>query len=231
MSEAAARLRGEVGRRKYTDEQLKTALARSRNMRELLISLGLAPRGGNYESIRERMHALGMDATHLTLSAQRGRALRSSTDAEIARTVAKSRSLARVLASLGIRPGGNQQRLRLRIDQLGLETSHFLGAGWRRESTDPVVPARPIEEVLVKGRRTNTNDLKRRLLREGVKRHACEGCGLARWMGQPMPLELDHVNGRRDDNRLHNLQLLCPNCHAQTPTYRGRNIESVNRLP
>ncbi len=49
-------------------------------------------------------------------------------------------------------------------------------------------------------------------------------CRRERWNGRPIPLELDHVSGVRDDNRLNNLRLLCPNCHAQTPTYRGRNI-------
>ena len=52
----------------------------------------------------------------------------------------------------------------------------------------------------------------------------CEECGLAVWNGRPIPLELDHVNGRYTDNRLENLRILCPNCHAQTPTYRAKNI-------
>jgi hypothetical protein len=42
------------------------------------------------------------------------------------------------------------------------------------------------------------------------------------------PLELDHVNGRRDDDRIETLRILCPNCHAQTSTYRGRNIGEVD---
>jgi len=46
---------------------------------------------------------------------------------------------------------------------------------------------------------------------------------LAEWLGQPIPLELEHANGDRTDNRLEKLSLLCPNCHALTPTYRGRN--------
>jgi 5-methylcytosine-specific restriction endonuclease McrA len=49
-------------------------------------------------------------------------------------------------------------------------------------------------------------------------------CDRERWNGLPIPLELDHVNGMRSDNRLSNLRILCPNCHAQTPNYRGRNI-------
>jgi 5-methylcytosine-specific restriction endonuclease McrA len=87
----------------------------------------------------------------------------------------------------------------LRIKRLDLDTSHFLGQGWRK-------------------------GLKERLIREGLKQRKCEMCGRAGWRDRPIPLELDHINGRRQDNRLQNLRILCPNCHAQTDTYRGRNI-------
>jgi 5-methylcytosine-specific restriction endonuclease McrA len=76
----------------------------------------------------------------------------------------------------------------------------------------------------VEGALVKTSHLRRRLIAEGVERRRCEICGSESWNGRPIPLELDHVNGRRDDNRLENLRLVCPNCHAQTPTYRGRNI-------
>jgi len=56
-----------------------------------------------------------------------------------------------------------------------------------------------------------------------IRGHSCESCGLTRWQGQLIPLELDHVDGNAGDNSLTNLRLLCPNCHAQTPTYCGRN--------
>jgi hypothetical protein len=55
-------------------------------------------------------------------------------------------------------------------------------------------------------------------------RPRCEGCLLYDWCGEPIPLELDHINGDRSDNRLEKLRLLCANCHALTPTYGGRNI-------
>ena len=52
----------------------------------------------------------------------------------------------------------------------------------------------------------------------------CSDCGLAEWRGKPIPLESDHRNGNGDDHRSENLRLVCPNCHAQTPTYRARNV-------
>jgi hypothetical protein len=52
---------------------------------------------------------------------------------------------------------------------------------------------------------------------------SCSECGLDSWLGKSLVLELDHINGIRSDNRLENLRLLCPNCHSQTETFRGRN--------
>jgi hypothetical protein len=114
--------------------------------------------------------------------------------------------------------------MKLLLERLGVDTSHFVGQGWRKGITSPVVAARPLEEVLVVGRRVQSNNLKERLIREGLKKRICELCERKDWNGRPIPLELDHVNGRRDDNRLENLRIVCPNCHAQTSTYRGRNI-------
>ncbi len=67
-------------------------------------------------------------------------------------------------------------------------------------------------------------NLRKRLIAEGLKEARCEICKLDEWLGRPIPLQLDHINGDRTDNRLENLRLLCPNCHAQTDTYCGKNI-------
>jgi 5-methylcytosine-specific restriction endonuclease McrA len=227
MSEMLSRLPWmSEGRRKYTDAQLIDALKTCRTMREVLSALGLTPRGGNYETVRRRIAVLGLDASHLRV-VRGGRRLSTCTDAEVAKAVASSRSLAQVLSGLGVRPGGNQGRLSSRVEQLRLDTSHFVGQAWRRGASTPTVPPRPLEELLVVGPLPRTNALKKRLIAEGLRQHKCEICLRDTWSGHPIPLELDHINGRRDDNRLVNLRILCPNCHAQTPTYRGRNIGAV----
>lgn len=67
--------------------------------------------------------------------------------------------------------------------------------------------------------------LKQKLIRDGLKKPICEQCGNHEWMGKPIPLELHHVDGDHYNNELTNLQLLCPNCHAFTENYRGRNTK------
>lgn len=198
-------------------------------MREILSSLGLAPRGGNYETVWRKIVELGLNASHVRVL-HKGRGLSVCTDAEVAEAVRTSRSLAQAMAKLGVRGGSSQARLKERIGQLGLDASHFLGEAWRRGVTIPVTPARPLEEFLVEGRLVQTNGLKKRLIAEGLKEKRCEMCLREKWNGRPIPLELDHINGRRDDNRQANLRVLCPNCHAQTETYRGRNIGAAEPL-
>lgn len=81
----------------------------------------------------------------------------------------------------------------------------------------------PLDELLVAGVYRARFNLKARLVRAGLKQKVCEVCGVAAWNGQPITLALHHVNGDRYDNRIENLQLLCPNCHSQTDTFAGRN--------
>ena len=64
------------------------------------------------------------------------------------------------------------------------------------------------------------------MFNEGLKERKCECCGNTEWMGKPIALELHHLDGDNTNNKLENLQILCPNCHAQTTTYRG-----LNRVP
>ena len=75
-------------------------------------------------------------------------------------------------------------------------------------------PAMPLDELLVRDRYRSRQNIKRRLLAAGIKQPRCERCLAETWEGRSIPLDLHHANGVRDDNRLENLFLLCPNCHA-----------------
>jgi hypothetical protein len=76
---------------------------------------------------------------------------------------------------------------------------------------------------------TNPGSIDPRLLKNyllDTRSHRCEVCGITEWMGKPAPLELDHKDGNSDNNALDNVRLICPNCHAQTETYKGKNMGS-----
>ena len=64
-----------------------------------------------------------------------------------------------------------------------------------------------------------SSKLRKRLIEEGIKGEICEECGNTQWRGNPIPLDLHHLDGDRFNNSLENLQILCKNCHALTETY------------
>ncbi|VBB18632.1 HNH endonuclease [Yasminevirus sp. GU-2018] len=88
---------------------------------------------------------------------------------------------------------------------------------------------RDINDILVvNSSYTDLRYLVKRLLDEKMLENKCYDCGIdPNWMGNPLSLQLDHINGVHNDHRIENLRLLCPNCHSQTPTFGGRNIKYV----
>ena len=71
-----------------------------------------------------------------------------------------------------------------------------------------------------------TDKLKIRLIREGMLQPKCDECDRKQWRDESITLELDHIDGNKENNSLGNLRLLCPNCHSQTPEYRSRTGET-----
>ena len=135
-----------------------------------------------------------------------------------------SYSIAGMCRHLGLTPsGGNYRIIHNAIDRFSIDISHFTGQGWNTNLKFKPFEAKPIEEILVANSSYQSFKLKRRLLNEGLKEYKCEQCRLSEWQHAPIPLELHHINGNNRDNRLSNLLLLCPNCHALTESYRGKN--------
>lgn len=148
----------------------------------------------------------------------------------LVQAVKNSISIREVLVKLGLKPaGGNYATLKRDIAELKLDVSHFKGQGHGKTVEMARNTVRiPLDKILVKDSSYQSYKLKRRLLREDVKQHQCESCDLSEWLGVNIPLELHHVNGDARDNRIENLQLLCPNCHALTGNYRAKNIGNLS---
>lgn len=152
---------------------------------------------------------------------------RKWTDEQFVEAVKTSLSYAEVLRKIGLKvAGSNYDSVKRKINELNLDTSHMTGKVWNQgERYRQIKPKQSLSEILVEHSTfVNTHHLRERLLKEGVKEYKCECCGRTEWLGKPIKLELHHINGVKDDLRLCNLQILCPNCHAFTDNYRGKNI-------
>ena len=144
---------------------------------------------------------------------------------------ANSSSYAEVLRKAGRKQGGGAQAtLKKKIEEFEIDISHFTGQGWSKgltkEDTSSIQSKEryTIEEIFIKN-----SPVSQKVMRGYVERHSlfeykCVNCGCdGHWQGGEISLEIDHIDGDNTNNELSNLRYLCPNCHALTETYRGKN--------
>lgn len=136
--------------------------------------------------------------------------------------VRKSTSIANVCRLLNLKPaGGNYSTIKKYLKKWDISTIHFKGQSWSKGKK--LGSKKSLPELFKMDSNYSSYKLKKRIFKEKLKKRKCESCKKSRWLNKPIPLELHHINGIPSDNRFSNLQILCPNCHALTDNYRGKN--------
>ena len=146
------------------------------------------------------------------------------TDEQFVKLIKSSTNISEVLFKLGYSVKGNSwgfSQVRRRMETLNLSSSDFKGKSAMVEKNKQ--NALTAEDLLKENCKHNRSNLRRFIINNKLLPYRCAMCGALEWNGKTLSLELDHINGINNDNRLENLRFLCPNCHSQTTTYGSRN--------
>lgn len=133
-----------------------------------------------------------------------------------------SKNLKECLEKMNIRAaGGNYSILNKYIKLYNISIEHFDYS----DKTKNAIEKRKIliDDILVINSTYNRTNLKRRIIKNNLIEYKCKCGNKGEWDNKKLVLQLDHINGIYNDNRLENLRFLCPNCHSQTPTFTGKN--------
>lgn len=146
------------------------------------------------------------------------------TDEQFVELIKNSTNISEVLFKLGYSIKGNSwgfSQVRRRMDDLNMSLSDFKGKSAVIEKTRETSLTE--EKLFKENCKHNRSCLRRYIIKNNILPYKCAICGVSEWNGKTLSLELDHINGINNDNRLENLRFLCPNCHSQTTTYGSRN--------
>ena len=145
------------------------------------------------------------------------------TDEQIVQAAMTSTSATSAASKLGIK----YETFKVHAKRLGVFNTNQSGKGVSKPKEDGLGKI-PLQEIFDgKHPQYQSNKLRLRIFSEKIKEKKCECCGTSSWLGKQLSLELDHIDGNRYNHKLENLRILCPNCHSQTETYRGKNKSGI----
>jgi hypothetical protein len=213
--------------KQISDDELRALVRNSNTYAEISRTAGVKICGASKALLATRIIALNIDTSHFT--SRKTDKLSKTTDADFAAHVCSARSWPELALLCGYDVGayGHQQRVHIRTlmmrraAELGLDTQHI---DYSTRASN--------KRIFVRDSTADRSQVKRRLLRDLRWPYTCNTCknmmfehrdGVPFWFDKPVTLQLEHRNGISTDNRLENLEFLCPLCHSQTSTYSGRN--------
>lgn len=145
-------------------------------------------------------------------------------DSEFIDLVKSSLNVSEVLFKLGYSTKGNSwgySEVKRRMTDLNLLPSEFKGKSSLLEYN--LKKEISNDQLFTNNSKHSRTTLRSRIIKQSLLPYRCDICGVVKWNDKTLSLEVDHINGINNDNRLENLRLLCPNCHSQTTTYGACN--------
>lgn len=163
--------------------------------------------------------------------------LKKITKEELEEIVKKCFSYRQVAIMLGLcHYGSTVTRLRKKAEEFNIDTSHFTGQQWSKGKTaleDERIKssASTYEQLFCENSKASPSYVKDIIIKKELVKYECAICGQGpEWNGKPLGLQMDHINGKRNDHRLENLRILCPHCHSQTDTFCAKNKKHKSPL-
>lgn len=203
---------------KISDEEFIKIVNESVNIRDALQSMNLTAQGNAYSVFIRRCEKLNVKINY--------NKRKDIPDCNVIAECKNNISIKAVLTSLNLNfsNGSNVRWIKAKIKALNIDTSHFLGKGYLKGKSHSWNKKKEFEEIFVENSKfSSTKNIKKILLSKKLLEYKCYHCGITEWNSKEISLQLEHINGVNNDNRVDNLTLLCPNCHSQTSTFAGKN--------